>query len=63
MTSLTTTIDHGPIRELRLSHPPANALSPEMIAALGEAVEKAPAGYRFRSNYYEPMAEKLKNVM
>jgi Delta3-Delta2-enoyl-CoA isomerase len=43
MTPLITTIDHGPIRELRLSHPPANALSPEMIAALGEAVEKAPA--------------------
>jgi 3,2-trans-enoyl-CoA isomerase len=40
---MITTIDHGPIRELRLSHPPANALSPELIAALGEAMEKAPA--------------------
>jgi len=40
---MITTIDHDSIRELRLSHPPANALSPELIAALGEAVEKAPA--------------------
>ena len=39
---MITTIDHGPIRELRLSRPPANALSPELIAALGEAVVNAP---------------------
>jgi 3,2-trans-enoyl-CoA isomerase len=39
---MITTIDHGPIRELRLSRPPANALSPELIAALGEAVVHAP---------------------
>lgn len=39
---MITTIDHGPIRELRLSRPPANALSPELIAALGEAVVDAP---------------------
>lgn len=39
---MITTIDHGPIRELRLSRPPANALSPELIAALGEAVMAAP---------------------
>jgi Delta3-Delta2-enoyl-CoA isomerase len=39
---MITTIDHGPVRELRLSRPPANALSPELIAALGEAVAAAP---------------------
>ena len=44
---MITTIDHGPVRELRLSRPPANALSPELIAALGEAVAGAPkAGAR-----------------
>jgi len=32
------TIEHGPIRELRLARPPANALSPELIAALRDAV-------------------------
>jgi 3,2-trans-enoyl-CoA isomerase len=37
------TFDHGPVRELRLDRPPANALSPELIAALLEAVEAAPA--------------------
>jgi enoyl-CoA hydratase/carnithine racemase len=40
---MITTINHGPIRELRLANSPANALSPELIAALGEAVAKAPA--------------------
>ncbi len=39
---MITTIDHGPVRELRLSRPPANALSPELIAALGAAVAGAP---------------------
>src|SRR5215213_10421674 len=39
---MITTIDHGPIRELRMSRPPANALNPELIAALGEAVASAP---------------------
>lgn len=39
---MITTIDHGPIRELRLSRPPANALDPELIAALGQAVAAAP---------------------
>lgn len=34
--------DHGAVRELRLDRPPANALSPELIAALREAVESAP---------------------
>jgi 3,2-trans-enoyl-CoA isomerase len=36
------TIDHGPVRELRLNRPPANALSPELIMALKQAVEAAP---------------------
>jgi 3,2-trans-enoyl-CoA isomerase len=36
------TINHGPVRELRLNRPPANALSPELITALKQAVEAAP---------------------
>jgi 3,2-trans-enoyl-CoA isomerase len=36
------TIDHGPVREVRLDRPPVNALSPELIAALRAAVEGAP---------------------
>jgi len=36
------TFDHGPVRELRLDRPPANALTPELIAALRSAVEAAP---------------------
>lgn len=36
------TINHGPVRELRLNRPPANALSPELIAALKQTVEAAP---------------------
>jgi len=36
-------LDHGDVRELRLDRPPANALSPELIAALRAAVEEAPA--------------------
>lgn len=39
---MITTCQHGPIRELRLSRPPANALSPDLIAALKHAVETAP---------------------
>ncbi len=35
-------LDHGPVRELRLDRPPANALSPELIVALRAAVEAAP---------------------
>ena len=34
--------DHGPVRELRLNRPPANALSPELIVALREGIEGAP---------------------
>src|SRR4029453_4142521 len=33
--------DHGDVRELRLDHPPANALSPELIAAVRTAVDAA----------------------
>jgi len=39
---MITTTDHGPIRELRFARPPVNALSPELIAALAEAVIAAP---------------------
>jgi enoyl-CoA hydratase/carnithine racemase len=44
---MIVTIDHeteqGAVREIRLDRPPANALSPELIAALGEAVAAAPS--------------------
>ena len=36
------TIDHGPVRELRLARPPVNALDTGLIAALRAAVEEAP---------------------
>jgi len=36
------TIDHGAVRELQLNRPPANALSPELVVALKQAVEQAP---------------------
>ena len=36
------TFEHGPVRELHLNRPPVNALSPELIAALLQAVEAAP---------------------
>jgi len=36
------TIDHGAVRELQLSRPPANAFSPEFIVAMKKAVESAP---------------------
>ena len=36
------TIEHGPVRELRLNRPPVNALSPELIGVLLQAVEAAP---------------------
>jgi 3,2-trans-enoyl-CoA isomerase len=35
------TIDHGAVREFQLNRPPANALSPELIVALKQAVESA----------------------
>jgi len=36
------TIDHGPVRELRLNRPPANALSPDLIPALMRAIDDGP---------------------
>jgi enoyl-CoA hydratase/carnithine racemase len=36
------TLDHGPVREIRLNRPPANALSLELMVALREAIESAP---------------------
>jgi enoyl-CoA hydratase/carnithine racemase len=36
------TIEHGAVRELQLNRPPVNALSPELIVALKQAVEAAP---------------------
>lgn len=35
-------IEHQDILELRLDHPPANALDPELVHALREALESAP---------------------
>jgi len=44
---MIVTTDHGAVRELRLNRPPANALSPELIVALKQAVDSAPkAGAR-----------------
>ena len=39
---MITAIDHGAVRELRLSRPPTNALSPELVTALSEALDRAP---------------------
>jgi len=39
---LLRSIDHGPVRELRLERPPANALAPELVDALADAVRAAP---------------------
>lgn len=39
---MIATVLHGEIRELRLSRPPVNALSPELIAELRRQVEAAP---------------------
>ncbi|HEV8525282.1 MAG TPA: enoyl-CoA hydratase/isomerase family protein [Terriglobales bacterium] len=36
------TLEHGAVRELRLDRPPANALSPDLIAALTQAITEAP---------------------
>ena len=35
------TIDHGPVREIKLDRPPANALNPELTQALHEALHQA----------------------
>lgn len=39
---MITAVDHGEIRELRLDRPPANALSPELMSTLEQAVAAAP---------------------
>jgi Delta3-Delta2-enoyl-CoA isomerase len=39
---MIVTINHGAVRELQLNRPPANALSPELIVTLRQAVESAP---------------------
>ncbi len=39
---MINTNSHGPVRELQLKRPPANALSPALIVALREAIETAP---------------------
>ena len=36
-------IEHGGVRELKLARPPANALSPELLAQLRSQIESAPA--------------------
>lgn len=36
------TIEHGKVRELRLNRPPANALAPELVTRLKDAIERAP---------------------
>jgi len=36
-------IEHGAIRELRLDRPPVNALTPELVSVLRNAIESAPA--------------------
>ena len=43
MTQLVESIDHGPIRELRLARPPVNALDPALSGALAAAVSAAAA--------------------
>lgn len=39
---MIVTTDHGKVRELRLNRPPVNAISPELVTALQEAVTRAP---------------------
>ncbi|MGA7908163.1 MAG: enoyl-CoA hydratase/isomerase family protein [Candidatus Sulfotelmatobacter sp.] len=43
---MITTIEHGAVRELRLNHPPVNALTPKLIADLRKRVEEAPPAVR-----------------
>ncbi len=40
-TKLVDTIDHGTIRELKLTRPPVNALDPALCGALTDAIAKA----------------------
>ena len=39
---MIVTLNHGPVREVRLNRPPVNALSHDLITALLRAVEVAP---------------------
>lgn len=39
---MIVTTDHGAVRELRLDRPPANALVPELLAGLRDAIARAP---------------------
>lgn len=39
---MIVTTDHGAVRELRLNRPPVNAINPELVAALHDAVTRAP---------------------
>ena len=41
MSDLVTLIEHGAIRELRLSRPPVNALDPALSQAIAAAVAQA----------------------
>jgi len=41
MSDLVTCTDHGPVRELRLSRPPVNALDPALSRAISAAVVRA----------------------
>lgn len=41
MTALVETLDHGPVRELRLSRAPVNALDPALCGALAGALRQA----------------------
>jgi enoyl-CoA hydratase/carnithine racemase len=41
MTALVETLDHGPVRELRLARAPVNALDPALCGELGGAVRQA----------------------
>lgn len=38
---LVETLDHGPIRELKLARPPVNALNPALCGALTDAIARA----------------------
>jgi Delta3-Delta2-enoyl-CoA isomerase len=40
---MITVIEHGPVRELRLNRPPANALTPELLTQLRHEVDTAPS--------------------
>ena len=40
---MSEVIDHGPIRELQITHPPVNALRPDVLASLRHALQAAPA--------------------